>query len=158
MPLSLDAPSQIGSPGSLIQFTGLIGNDSGAEVFFNGAGGELSSAELTLDLSPFFFLVPLSLPDGGSYSGEIFAVAISAVAAPGDYFGTIVIQGGADSLSFDEIAVQSFQVTVTTSIPEPALFTFVSMLIMFAWRFRACLQSGRAGRKPQHSNCALSDN
>ena len=56
-------------------FTGTVLNASGVELFLNGAGGGLSSSELTLDLTPFFTLTPLSLLDGESYTGDIFSVA-----------------------------------------------------------------------------------
>src|ERR1017187_6333736 len=120
--VSLDTTSLVGAPGTAVTFSGTILNASGVEVFLNGAGGNLSSPELTLDLTPFFTLTPLSLLDGGSYSGDIFAVAISGVALPGDYFGTFTILGGVDSQTFDPVGSVDFQVTVsdTTTVPEPS--------------------------------------
>src|ERR1035438_1733235 len=95
--VGLDSTSLVGSPGTAVTFTGTILNASGVELFLNGAGGGLSSSELTLDLTPFFTLTPLSLLNNEFYTGDIFAVAISGVALPGDYFGTFTIQGGVDS-------------------------------------------------------------
>jgi hypothetical protein len=69
--VGLDSTLLIGAPGTAVTFTGTILNASGVELFLNGAGGGLSSSELTLDLTPFFTLTPLSLLDGESYIGEI---------------------------------------------------------------------------------------
>ena len=115
-------------------FTGTVLNASGVELFLNGAGGGLSSSELTLDLTPFFTLTPLSLLDGESYTGDIFSVAISNVALPGDYFGTFTIQGGMDSGTFDTVGSADFQVTVAdiAAVPEPSsviLFGFACLVL-----------------------------
>jgi len=110
--VNLDSTSLVGTPGTAVTFTGTILNASGVELFLNGAGGYLSSPELTLDLTPFFTLTPLSLLDGDSYSGDIFSVAISGVALPGDYSGTFNIQGGVDSATFDPVGSADFQVEV----------------------------------------------
>ena len=120
--VGLDSTSLVGAPGTAVTFTGTILNASGVELFLNGAGGNISSSELTLDPTPFFTLTPLSLLDGESYIGDIFSVAISNVALPGDYFGTFTIQGGVDSLTFDTVGSVDFQVTVpdAASVPEPS--------------------------------------
>src|ERR1035441_9311989 len=73
--VGLDSTSLVGLPGTAVTFSGTILNASGVELFLNGAGGGLSSSELTLDLTPFFTLTPLSLLDGESYPGDIFSVA-----------------------------------------------------------------------------------
>jgi hypothetical protein len=129
--VGLDPTSLVGSPGTAVTFTGTILNASGVELFLNGAGGGLSSPELTLDLTPFFTLTPLSLLDGESYGGEIFSVAISSVALPGDYFGTFTIQGGVDSQTFDTVGSADFQVQVA-AVPEPSsgiLLGLASMIL-----------------------------
>lgn len=120
--ITLDSFALMGSPNSSLTYTGTLQNNSGAEVFLNGAGGNLSYSELTLDLSPFFTFTPLSIPDGGSYNGPLFAVAISAVALSGDYSGTFTIQGGPDSSTFDTVGTADFQVSVSSvsSVPEPS--------------------------------------
>jgi|SRR5579862_6723182 len=121
--ITLDAPSLTGAPSTEVTFSGTIQNSSGSDVFLNGAGGSLSSPELTLDLTPFFTLTPLSLSDGDSYVGDIFAVAISDVILPGDYFGTFTIQGGADGSTFDDVAAADFEIQIpgppdATAVPE----------------------------------------
>jgi|ERR1035437_1384399 hypothetical protein len=132
--VGLNSTSLVGSPGTAVTFTGTILNASGVELFLNGAGGGLSSSELTLDLTPFFTLTPLSLLDSEFYTGDIFAVAISGVALPGDYFGTFTIQGGVDSATFDPVGSADFQVTVadTAAVPEPSsgiLFGFICLVL-----------------------------
>ena len=132
--VNLDSTSLVGTPGTAVTFTGTILNASGVELFLNGAGGYLSSPELTLDLTPFFTLTPLSLLDGDSYSGDIFSVAISGVALPGDYSGTFNIQGGVDSATFDPVGSADFQVEVAdvAAVPEPSsvtLFGFACLVL-----------------------------
>jgi hypothetical protein len=145
--VSLDFTSLVGTPGTAVTFSGTILNASGVELFLNGAGGDLSSPELTLDLTPFFTLTPLSLVDGDFYTGDIFAVAISGVALPGDYSGTFTIQGGEDSQTFDPVGSADFQVTVTDAggVPEPSsvtLFGFACLVLAVPlYRLRS--------RKPQ---------
>jgi hypothetical protein len=150
--VNLDSPSLDGLPGTGVTFAGTILNASGVELFLNGAGGSLSSPELTFDLTPFFTLTPLSLLDGESYTGDIFAVAISGVALPGPYSGTFTIQGGVDSATFDDVGSAEFQITVNDAgaVPEPSSGVFVGLAgvvlaICLFWR-RAC----------RYSWCALS--
>jgi hypothetical protein len=136
--VDLDSSSLIGSPGAAVTFTGTILNASGVELFLNGAGGYLSSSELTLDLTPFFTLTPLSLLDGESYAGDIFSVAISDVALSGEYSGTFTIQGGVDSATFDTVGSADFQVQVSET-PEPSsasLVGWASVVLAFSlcWR------------------------
>ena len=127
-------------------FSGTILNASGVELFLNGAGGGTSSSELTLDLTPFFTLTPLSLLDGDFYTGDIFSVAISGVALPGDYFGTFTIQGGADSVTFDPVGLADFQVTVTDAgESQNHLRSPFSDLHVWSWLFPYRLRS----RRPQ---------
>jgi|ERR1035441_22457 hypothetical protein len=122
--LGLDAPTQITTPGSFITFSGTITDTGSDEVFLNGASVTLPYFELNYDLTPFFTLSPPSLSSGDSWSGNIFTVAISGVATPGDYFGSLSIEGGDDSSTYDDLADQSFQVTVS-DVPEPAPVFFV---------------------------------
>src|ERR1035441_1243667 len=139
--VGLDSTSLVGLPGTAVTFSGTILNASGVELFLNGAGGGLSSSELTLDLTPFFTLTPLSLLNNEFYTGDIFAVAISGVALPGDYFGTFTIQGGVDSGTFDPVGSADFQVTVTdtAAVPEPSSGVLLGsvglvLAIPFFWR------------------------
>jgi hypothetical protein len=151
--ISLDSFALTGSPGSLLTFTGTVLNNSGAEVFLNGAGGNLSYSELTLDVSPFLTFSPLSLLDGQSYIGPLFSVAVSSIALSGDYPGTFTIQGGADSVTFDTVGTQDFQVSVSSvsSVPEPASglllgFTLAVMIPVLVYRQRrGAVRAGSQG-------------
>ena len=125
----LDPTSLVGQPGMPLTFTGTIMNASGSEMFLNGAGGNVSSPELTLDLTPFFTLTPLSLLDGEIYNGVIFSVAISSVALSGSYFGTFTIQGGVDALAFDDVGIADFQITVGDSAAVPEQSSGILVLI-----------------------------
>lgn len=131
--ISLDSFSLSGAPGTSVTFTGTVQNSSGEEVFLNGAGGSLSYSELTLDLTPFFTFTPLSIPDGQSYDGPLFAVAISNVALPGDYPGTFTIQGGPDSSAFDTVGTADFEVTVS---PEPSSGSLLGMILLILGAIR----------------------
>lgn len=130
--VTLDVSSLTGFPNGAVTFSGTLLNNSGAEVFLNGAGGDLTYSELTLDTTPFFNFTPFSLLDGESYNGPLFAVAISAVALPGDYSGTFIIQGGADASTFDTVGTADFQVTVSeaSTVPEPSAFLLLASSIL----------------------------
>jgi hypothetical protein len=121
--LSLDVFSLEGPPGSSVTFSGQILNETGGDVYLNGATADLEYAELTFDPTPFFTLAPLVLSDGQSYTGDLFSVSISDVALAGDYFGTLIIQGGADSSTLDIVGTTAFQVSVA-DIPEPSAESF----------------------------------
>ena len=127
--VTLDSTQLNGSRNSGLIFTGIIANGSGVELFLNGAVGSVSPADLTLDFTPFFTSTPLSLQDGASYAGDIFAVAINGIALPGDYFGIFTILGGADSSTFDDVGSVDFGITVedSTAVPEPSSFSMVVM-------------------------------
>jgi len=138
----LDSAALTGAISSSITFTGVIENDTGSVEYLNGADADIVYSELTFDPTPFFSSVPLLLEDGDSYSGPLFAVAISDVAAPGDYPGnSFIIEGGTDSGTFDSIGTATFEVTVPT-VPEPSaieLFavSIVLMVTVRGWRRKA---------------------
>ena len=117
--MTLDATLQTGTPASLVTYSGSLSNSSGVELFLNSATGNISYSELSFDFTAFFTQVPLSLQDGESYTGPLFAVGISNVALPGDYSGSFAIQGGVDDSTFDTLAIEDFRVTVAP-VPEPA--------------------------------------
>jgi hypothetical protein len=111
----------MGTNGSEITYTGTLVNNSGSEMFLNGAGGSLPNPELTFDVTPFFLFTPPSLADGATYNGPLFAVAISEVALPGQYLGAFSIQGGLDPFTFDTVASTNFEADVVTLSRNPAL-------------------------------------
>jgi hypothetical protein len=121
--VTLDQALQIASPGSFLTFSGTITNTGSDTVFLNGAAVALPYFELDYDLTPFFTLSPASLDVGDFYTGDLFTVAVSGAASPGDYFGSLSMQGGADSGSYDDLASESFQITVS---PEPPTFMLLA--------------------------------
>ena len=117
------------SPGGTVEFTGNLTNTGSTVVFLNGDAAGALPLILTLNDSPFFADAPLFLAaNGGSYSGPFFDVTVDPAALPSIYGGSFTIQGGADSSTFDNLATQDFQVTVTAT-PEPTSF----MLMATAW-------------------------
>lgn len=126
---TLDFPIWTGAPGDTVPITGTLENNGLSTLFLNNASGILGSLDLDLDYTDFFSIVPSSMGPGESYSGPIFAVLIGAQAAPGDYFASFTIQGGIDGNTFDDLATQNFQVTVTetSSVPEqPSTFLLLA--------------------------------
>jgi hypothetical protein len=97
----LDKVDGIGSRNTAIKFLGkVINNSDWKEIYLNGAGGNTSSSELTMDNSQFFVLPP-KLDPGQVISGELFSIAVSQVALPGDYNATMTTQGGTNQTTYD---------------------------------------------------------
>jgi len=130
---NLDNPIQTSLPGGTVTFTGTLFNNDTVDVFLNGASADLPYAELSVDFTDFFTLVPLSLSAGGSYSGPILDVDVTNAAVPGDYFGSFTIQGGADGAAIDDLATENFQVTVAeavTTVPEPSTVILLASALL----------------------------
>jgi hypothetical protein len=127
---NLTPPMLSTAAGTTIEFTGTLTNTGSAEVFLNGDLSMLLYSNLTLNDSPFFANSPLSLAaGGGSYFGPFFDIIVDPVAVPGVYTGSFMIQGGADSSTFSNVASQNFQVTVVSGVPEPTVFIFVAIAL-----------------------------
>jgi hypothetical protein len=129
--LTLNQPLQITSPGSFLAFSGRIWNTGSATVYLNGADLTLPYFELNSDLTLFFTLSPPSVASNESYNGDFFTIAVSGAALPGDYFGALTIQGGADLTFLDDLAGQSFQITVAeqSAVPEPSTLQLLATAI-----------------------------
>jgi hypothetical protein len=121
--------------GGVVVFDGTLTNSGTDDVFLNGVVSFISSPDLTVDDQPFFLNTPLFLPpNGGTFTGELFDVAISSAAAIGAYTGSFTIQGGADAEAFDSLATANFSVEVVSAsqIPEPStiiLLTTMGLLL-----------------------------
>jgi|SRR5579871_94635 len=135
--LSPDLPIQTTAPGTFVTFTGTITDIGSDDVFLNGFSVSLPYFELNYDLTPFFNQSPPSLSAGDSYVGDLFTVSVSSAALPGDYFGSFSIQGGADSSTFDDLADQSFQVTVS-NVPEPSSVLVPILCLLLLGVTRGC--------------------
>jgi hypothetical protein len=67
---------------------------------------------LAADANAFFANVPGILLPGENYNDAVFGVAVNASAHPTNFSGTVTIQGGVDIFSTNNLATQTFQVTV----------------------------------------------
>lgn len=120
----LSSPSQSGAPGDVLPFFGTMTNVSDTDtIFLNSASSTSAASDLAIDLLPFFLNAPLSLgPGEASGLFEIFDVTIDPATPAGLIPGsTVSFQGGADSLTFDDLADVSFDVTVKSppsAVPE----------------------------------------
>ncbi len=108
----LDKVDGIGSRNTAIQFKGKVVNNSDwKEIYLNGAGGNTSSGELTMDNSQFFVLPP-KLDPGQVITGELFSIAVSQVALPGDYSATMTIQGGTNQTTYDTMTTSDVTINI----------------------------------------------
>jgi hypothetical protein len=121
----LSSPSETGSPGDTLAFFGTMTNVSPTDtIFLNSTTSTSVSGNLSIDVGPFFINAPLFLAPG-DVSGpfEIFALTIDPSTPDGPYPGsTVSIQGGADSVTFDDLADVNFDVQVSSPLavaPEP---------------------------------------
>jgi hypothetical protein len=136
---SLDSPIQTAGPGATLSFTGTLFNNDVVDVYLNAASSDLPYSEQSVDYTDFFTLVPLSLSPGESYNGPIFDVAITNAATPGDYFGSFTIQGGPDDVTVDDLATETFQISIpNSSAPEPSSGTLIGLSLVALALARSC--------------------
>ena len=143
--LSLNAPAQLGTPGSTVSFAATVSapGTNGGTVFLNGDSFDVSSP-LLLDDSGFFNNFPFSLDQGDSISGTLFSIALPSNLAAGLYTGSFAILGGADSGALNTLASVDFQVNVAptaSTVPEPESLILlmaglpgVALLVERKWR------------------------
>ncbi len=115
--LTLASPTEVGHPGTLLNYTGTIsaplanlGNES-----LNGDSFTVSSP-LTLDDTAFFLNAPLFLAPGQTYTGVLFDLMLPASTSAGLYAGSFTLLGGPGS-SESTLATAAFTASVT---PEPS--------------------------------------
>jgi hypothetical protein len=108
-----------------VEFDGTLTNTGTTDLYLNGDVVIFDYAGLTIDDSIFYVDAPLFLSAGDSYTGAFFNVTADAATLSRSYSGTYTIQGGADSDTFDDLAMANFTVDVGSSTPEPN-----SMLLM----------------------------
>ena len=109
------APSpQVAEQGAELIFTGTLTNTSGTDkVFLNDLDAMLtgnSAAHLSLKTNAFFANVPGVLLPGETYTGVLFRIAISRLAPPDSYGGTIAILGGANIFATTNLASANFTI------------------------------------------------
>ena len=105
--------------GGIVEFVGTLTNTGDTDLYLNGDGITYPLADLTVDDSPFFNNSPLFLSPGGAYTGPFIDVTVDPATPSGSYSGSYTIQGGSDSETFDNIAVEDFTVDVGSTVPEP---------------------------------------
>jgi hypothetical protein len=115
--ITFAAPFQSGLGGDVLAFDATVTNTSGDAVYLNGDDFNLG-APLILDDSPFY-LYPLTLGAGDSYTGLLFNVDMPSGTPVGVYPGSFEITGGSDGSAQDVVGEADFDVYVT---PEPSSF------------------------------------
>ena len=151
--LTLTPASQAGTAPGTFSFSGTLANPTANTVFLNGDSLTFNgpASGLTLDDSPFLTNAPSSLgaSGGGSdtYTGGFFDVTASPSAAPGTYFGTFSVVGGADGSAQNTVATEDFSVSVTGQtalVPEAS--SVVSLALLLALGLGGVWRAAR--RKP----------
>lgn len=123
--LNLTPADQFGSPGDTLYFSGTLSNPTADIVYLNGYRFDLG-APVQADLSPFTSGAPFTLDPAGtvdmngtptdSYSGGLFDLMINPDAAPGTYYGTFAVLGGADDLASNDL---TFDPTIDPNTGDP---------------------------------------
>ncbi len=111
----LTPPAQSGVGTNEIFFTGALTNTSLTTNFLNSIQFGFTNAAtnyLTADTNVFFANVPGLLLPGETYTDVVFGIFISPATPPGNYSGTVTIQGGADIFAVANLTNQTFQVTL----------------------------------------------
>jgi hypothetical protein len=110
---------QYGARSNAVVFTGTLSNTNVTDFFFNDiqiSFTDVATNYLAAGTNAFFANVPGILSPGETYSDIVFAVAIDSTTPPGDYFGTVTIQGGTNIFAADNLASQPFQVSSSATL------------------------------------------
>jgi hypothetical protein len=131
---TLSASIQNSAAGQSLVFSGSLANTGTANLYLNNVTYSVPGG-MTSGSNAFYANVPGILTPGESYIGPIFGVVLSSSAAPADYAGSVVIQGGTNIFDATILASPSFTVlspavsiVATTEIasefgPVPGAFT-----------------------------------
>lgn len=138
--ITLDDPSQTGTPGGTLSYTGILSNTGLTTVFLNSANLNLAGSSFTPDfINPFFNNVPFFL-DAGQFTAsiELFSVLVNNpfLDPNGAYVGSYTLLGGVDSGSQDILASAVLTVNVgATAVPEPNTFPVMAAALvgLLAW-------------------------
>ena len=116
----LTPATQSGVGTNEVFFTGTLTNTSLTTNFLNDIQFNFTGAAsnyLSADTNIFFANVPGILLPGENYTDVVFGIFISSATPPGNYSGTVTVQGGADIFAADNLTNQTFQV----NLPPAAL-------------------------------------
>jgi hypothetical protein len=137
--LTLGPPTvQTGLPGTEVFFQGNFSVAAGdpdifltdLEFDFNPPG----EVYLTPDTNPFFINAPGDVCDNDpscitQYSGDLFGIQIDGATPLGNYFGSVIILGGADPGDDDPLTtIVPFEVDVAS--PEPATLPVIGTVLL----------------------------
>ena len=112
---SLTPAAQSGVGTNEIFFTGALTNASLTTNFLNNIQITFTNAAtnyLTADTNVFFANVPGILLPGETYTDVIFGIAVNPATPPGNYYGTVTIQGGSDIFAAVNLTNQTFQISL----------------------------------------------
>jgi hypothetical protein len=112
----LTPAAQSGVGTNEVSFTGTLTNTSLTDnLFLNNIQFNFTGAAtnyLTADTNIFFANVPGILLPGETYNDVVFGIAINPAVPPGNYSGTVTIQGGLDIFAATNLTNQTFQVSL----------------------------------------------
>ena len=112
----LDSPVRVVPAGAEVSFRGAVTNTGSDAVFVNAHYIRVPSYDFQGEYGP---MTDKIFEPGYSYRGWIFGLLVSPNTLPGTYRFSMTIMGGEDMFSYNDLAVQSVQVTVY-STPEPS--------------------------------------
>lgn len=111
---SLSQASQPGIGSNAVAFAGTLINESPTNLYLNNIQFAFIGAatnNLGSGSNAFFMNVPGILLPGESYKDVVFSVTVNPGAPPGDYFGSVTIQGGTNIFAVSNLATQTFLIT-----------------------------------------------
>jgi hypothetical protein len=122
---SLTPAVQSGVGTNEVFFTGALTNTSLTTNFLNNIQITFTTAAtnyFTADTNVFFANVPGILLPGETYADVVFGIAVNPATPPGNYSGTVTIQGGTNIFDATILSGQTFQI----SLPPAALAAALS--------------------------------
>ena len=130
---SLTPAAQSGVGTGEVYFAGTLTNTGPTTNFLNNIQFAFTGAApnyFTADTNVFFANVPGIFLPGDTYTDVVFGVVINPATPPGNYFGTVTIQGGTNIFDVASSSGQAFQF----SLPPATLSISASGgNIIFSW-------------------------
>jgi hypothetical protein len=121
----------------MLTFQGTLTNNSGADIFINGAGITLAGfGPADSDVTDFILNATGLLSNASSVGPtDFFTVTIPGQVAMGQYPGIFSIQGGPTLNDDTVLGTATFQANVNT-VPEPSSLSLMTavLLVAFFWR------------------------
>jgi hypothetical protein len=118
--LTLLPSSKSGVGTNEVVFAGILTNrNATGNLFLNNIALSLNGAPagyFTAETNVFFGNVPGILLPGEAYNDVVFAVALTAATAPGNYSGTVTISGGTNIFATASLATQTFQISLLPAL------------------------------------------